>query len=151
MQHLFNLIESENIRLVEDDIPYRVRGLYFDSIIVLHKNIDTAAERNSILAEELGHHFTSSGNILNQSSLRSLKQENSARRWAAEQMIKPDRIIDAFKSGVRSRLELSQYLDVTETFIEESLVHMKKLYGDHLAINEYIIHFDPLWVYKSFD
>lgn len=151
MQHLYNLIESENIRLVEDDIPYRVRGLYFDNIIILHKNIETSAERNSILAEELGHHFTSSGNILNQSSLRSIKQESSARRWAAEQMIKPDRLIDAFKTGVRSRWELSQYLDVTETFIEESLVHMKKLYGDCLAINEYIIHFDPLWVYKSFD
>lgn len=151
MQHLYNLIESENIRLVEDDIPYRVRGLYFDNIIVLHKNIDTTAERNSILAEELGHHFTSSGNILNQSSNSSIKQESSARRWAAEQMIKPDRLVDAFNAGVSSRWELSQFLDLTETFIEESLVQLKKLYGDRLVINEYIIHFDPLWVYKSFD
>jgi len=151
LQQLYKLIDQENIRLVEDDIPHRVKGLYFDHIIVLHKNIDTESERNSILAEELGHHFTSTGNILDQSSLSAIKQENSARRWAAEQLIKPERLIDAFKAGVRSRWELSQFLDVTEAFIEESLVHMKKLYGERVAINEYIIHFEPLWIYKSFE
>jgi len=151
LQQLYKLIDQENIRLVEDDIPGRVKGLYFDHIIVLHKNIETASERNCILAEELGHHFTSSGNILDQSSLSTIKQENSARRWAAEQLIKPDKLIDSFKAGVRSRWELSQFLDVTEAFIEDSLVHMKKLYGEQIAINEYIIHFEPLWIYKSFE
>ena len=151
MQQLYKLIEAEKIELIEDDIPGRVKGLYFDNIIVLHKRIDTQSEKNCILAEELGHYFTSNGNILSQKSINSIKQENSARLWAAEQLIKPSRLIDAFNAGVNSRWELSQFLDVTENFIEESLKHMMKLYGDRLAINEYIIHFDPLWIYKAFD
>jgi len=148
LQHLYNLIESENIKLIEDDIPYKAKGLYFDNIIVLHKSIETTSERNSILAEELGHHFTSNGNILNQTLISSIKQECSARRWAVEQMIKPDKLIDAIKSGVRSRWELSQFLDVSETFIDESLVHMKTLHGEYIVIDGYVIRFDPLWIYK---
>ena len=150
MQQLYKLIEAENIELIEDDIPGRVKGLYFDNIIVLHKRIDTQSEKNCILAEELGHYFTSNGIQLNQSSNETIKQEYQALRWATKQMLDPIRLIDAFKAGVNSRWELSQFLDVTETFIENALIHFKKLHGDSLAINEYIIHFDPLWIYKSF-
>lgn len=149
MQQLYDLIEQENIRLVEDDIPGGVKGLYFDNIIVLHNKIETSSERNSILAEELGHYFTSSGNILDQSSLKAQKQESSARRWAAEQLIKPSRLIDAFNAGVSNRWELSQFLDVTESFIADSLIHMKSVYGEKLTINDYTIHFDPLWIFKK--
>lgn len=151
MQQLYNLIDEENIELIIDDIPGRVKGLYFDNIIVLHKNIDTKSEVYCTIAEELGHHFTSIGNILDQTKIETIKQENLARGWATEKLITPFRLIDAFKAGVRSRWELSQFLDVTETFIEGSLSHLKKLHGDSIAIDEYAIHFDPLWIYKSFE
>ena len=151
MQQLYKLIEAENIELIEDDIPGRVKGLYFDNIIVLHKRIDTQSEKNCILAEELGHYFTSSGVHLDQSSKETIKQEKQAQRWATKQMLDPQRLIDAFKSGVRNRWELAQFLEVTEEFIEDSLVFLKKLHGDCMTIGEYIIHFDPLWIYKSFD
>ena len=39
---------------------------------------------------------------------------------------------------------LTPYDGLTEEFIEEALVYMKKLHGDKHAIDEYIIHFDPL-------
>lgn len=151
MQELYNYIEEEDIELIEDDIPGRVKGLYFDNIIVLHKGIKTNAERHCILAEELGHYFTSSGINLDQSSIETIKQENSAHRWATNELIDPFRLIDAFKAGVRNRWELAQFLNVTELFIENSLLHLKKLYGDTFAIDEYVVYFDPLWVYKSFD
>lgn len=151
LNSLYKIIEDAYITLVEDDIPGKVKGLYFDNIIVLHKKIETEAERNCILAEEIGHHFTASTIILDKSKLNNDKQEEAARRWATKELIDPSRFIDAFKAGIRNRWELSQYLDLTEEFIEESLLHFKKLYGERITIGEYTIHFDPLWIYKSFD
>jgi len=151
MKKLYELIDNENIVLIDDEIPHGVKGLYFDNVIILHNKIETSNERNCVLAEELGHHFTSSKNILDTSLFINKKQEDIARRWAVEQLIKPNKLIDAFKAGIRNRWELSQFLDVTEVFIDDSLVHLKKLHGERITIGEYTINFDPLWVYKSFE
>lgn len=151
MNQLYKIMDDAYITLVEDDIPGKVKGLYFDNIIVLHKSIETEAERNCILAEEIGHYFTASDIIIDKSKLKNQKQEEAAHRWAIKELIDTARFIDAFKAGVRNRWELSQFLDVTEEFIEESLTYFKKFYGEFLIIDEYTLHFDPLWVYKSFE
>lgn len=150
-EELFNIIAGEKLRYVETDMkPLGLKGLYFDDYICVCKSIETTAEKTCVLAEELGHFFTTCGDILDQTSLHNQKQEEKARRWATNALIDPVRFIDAFKIGVRNRWELSQFLDLTEEFIEESLVCLKKLHGECVAIDEYIIHFDPLWVYKNF-
>lgn len=151
-ENLINIIDSEKLQYIEADMkPLGLKGLYFDDYICVCKSIETTAERTCVLAEELGHFFTTCGDILDQTSLHNQKQEEKARRWATRALIDPVRFIDAFKMGVGNRWELSQFLDVTEEFINESLVCLKKLHGEHLVINEYIINFDPLWVYKSFE
>lgn len=148
---LFSIIDAEKIKYLERDLTsINLKGLYIDNIILIDKNIDTVAERSCILAEELGHHFTTYGDILDQTSIHNQKNEERAHRWAAQAIFKPERLIDAFKVGVRNRWELSQFLDLTEDFIEEALIYLKKLHGDSLTIGEYTIYFDPLWVYKSF-
>lgn len=148
---LFSIIDAENIKYSECDLTsINLKGLYFDNFILIEKNIDTVAERTCILAEEIGHYFTTFDDILDQNSLHKQKDEEKAHRWAIKELIDPARFIDAFKVGVRNRWELSQFLDVTEEFIEEALVCMKKLHGNMLSIDEYVIHFDPLWIYKSF-
>jgi hypothetical protein len=151
LDRLYKIIDDACITLVEDDIPGKVKGLYFDNIIVLHKKINLEAEKKCILAEEIGHHFTASNIIIDKSKLNNEKQEEAARRWASKLLFEPIRLIDAFNAGVSNRWELSQYLDLTEDFIEESIKHFKKFYGEYITINEYTVHFDPLWIYKSFD
>ncbi len=150
MDRLYKIIDDACITLVEDDIPGKVKGLYFDNIIVLHKRIDTEAEKNCILAEEIGHYFTASEIIIDKTKLKNEKQEEAARRWATKELVDPIRFIDAFKAGIRNRWELSQFLNLTEEFIEEALIYLQKLHGNTLSVDEYTIHFDPLWVYKSF-
>lgn len=41
-------------------------------------------EKYEILSEELGHFFTSYGDITNLSDIGNIKQENRARRWSYE-------------------------------------------------------------------
>ena len=149
IENLYRIIDDHNIKLIEKDltsIDPALKGLYFDNFILLDKNIDTVAERACILAEEIGHHFTTIGDILDTSDLHKEKEEEKSRRWASKLLIEPLRLIDAFNAGVGSRWELSQFLDLTEEFIEESLLHFKKLYGERITIGEYSIHFDPLWI-----
>lgn len=154
IEALYRIIDDHEIRFIERDLTSihpELKGLYFDNVIVLDEKIDTYAEKTCILAEEIGHHFTSVGDILDTSNLHKEKEEEKSRRYASKLMFNPVRLIDAFKAGVSSRWELSQFLDLTEGFIEETLSYFKKFYGESLAIDEYVIHFDPLWVYKSFE
>lgn len=151
INELLSIIDDLQIKLVEKDMTsINLKGLYLDNIIVLEKNLESDAERASIIAEEIGHYITAANNILDQSSLHNQKEEEKAHRWAAQCIITPIKLIQAFEAGVSSRYELAEFLGVTEEFIENSIPLLKKLNGDSITIDEYIIHFDPLWVYKSF-
>ena len=45
----------------------RIKGLYSDGTIAISTDMKTDAEKACVLAEELGHHYTTYGNILDQS------------------------------------------------------------------------------------
>ena len=45
----------------------RIKGLYCDGTIAISTDMKTDAEKACVLAEELGHHYTTYGNILDQS------------------------------------------------------------------------------------
>ena len=67
------------------DYPFenkRIKGLYCDGTVAIRDNIDTTAEKACVLAEELGHHYTSVGNIIDMDSSSNRKQERQARLWA---------------------------------------------------------------------
>lgn len=56
-----------------------LKGLYYNGTIGIDKNIETDKEKACVLAEELGHYHTSSGNILDQGDVFNRKQELRAR------------------------------------------------------------------------
>ena len=49
--------------------------------IAIRKNIDTTIEKACVLTEELGHHYTSVGNIIDMEYTGNRKQERQARLW----------------------------------------------------------------------
>ena len=152
IEKLYRLIDDEKIKLIEDDLTsMNLKGLCIDNIIVMDKYIDTEAERRCVLAEEIGHYKTTSKVILDQSNIHNFKQEETARRWAVKHMIHPQDFIDAYKQGVNCRAELAEFLNVTEDFIEITINHFSKVHGECLAIDDYVIFFSPLWVYKKFE
>ena len=59
-------IENENLNIQELDLSEvsELKGLYIDGNIAIHNSL-SETEKACVLAEELGHHYTSSGNILN--------------------------------------------------------------------------------------
>lgn len=65
----------------------RLNGLYVDGHIALDSQLKTTAEKTSILAEEMGHHFTSVGDITDLKNVNSRQQELDARLWGYNRLI----------------------------------------------------------------
>ena len=120
-----------------------IKGLYCDGTAAISNDIDTNAERACILAEEMGHHYTSAGNIIDQTDEQNRKQEFRARMWAYNEMVGLIGIIDAYKNGCRNSYEVAEYLEVTEEFLNDALNTYKDKYGVYTIVDNYAIYFIP--------
>lgn len=142
------LLEADNNKLVtkEKNLPVS-KGRIKGHRIAIDRKL-TTTEKACVLAEELGHHYTTVGNILNQSSVENRKQELKARIIAYDKMIGLSGIIKAYNAGCRNRYEVSEYLDVTEEFLVDALSHYESKHGLCTTYGEYLIYFNPLGVLK---
>ena len=120
-----------------------IKGLYCDGTAAISNDIDTNAERACILAEEMGHHYTSAGNIIDQTDEQNRKQEFRARMWAYNEMVGLIGIIDAYKNGCRNSYEIAEYLEVTEKFLNDALEAYRDKYGVYTIVDNYAIYFIP--------
>lgn len=142
----------DNVDVVEYNFESeRIKGLYCDGTIALSKKIDTSIEKSCILAEELGHHHTSLGNIIDMQSVQNIKQERQSRVWAYDELIGLTGLIRAFERCCQSRYEVADFLGVTEEFLSDALNYYKVKYGEFTVIDHYIIRFIPcLMIAKMF-
>lgn len=144
---LLNECSKSDIDVYEMDLINK--GLYLNGIIALSCRLLTV-EKTCILAEELGHHETTVGNILDQTKIENVKQEKRARNWAYEKLIKIESLISAHKNGCRNKFEVAEYLEVTESFLEDTIKHYKEKYGLYYTVDNYIIYFEPLGILEMF-
>jgi hypothetical protein len=136
--------QHNNLYIHEMDL-YEVKGLkglYIDGCIAIDKNL-TQREKGCILAEEIGHHLTSVGDILDQSNDNNRKQEYKARLVSYDIQIGLQGIIDSYEAGCTSLYSMAEFLDVTEDYLNEALDTYKNKYGVYVIYNEYIIYFMP--------
>ena len=120
----------------------RLHGLYIDGSIALHQGMDSAKTADT-LAEELEHHYTTVGNILDQNSTANRKQEHLARLRAYNRRIGLSGIIQGYRAHCRSRYDLAEYLEVSEDFLQEALEYYREKYGVYTELDGYVIYFEP--------
>ncbi len=128
------------------DYPFnsdRIDGLYCDGTIAIRQNIETSIEKACVLAEELGHYYTSYGDITDMNDINSRQQEYDARLWGFNEKIGLFGIIKAFEHGCRNRYETAEYLETTEEYLEEALKCYKSKYGVYRLVDNYAITFIP--------
>lgn len=118
-------------------------GLIKGNRIAIRKDIPTQAEKSCVLAEELGHYFTSAGNILDQTDIVNRKQEYRARLYGYNLKIGLTGIISAHTAGCRNLYEMADYLDVTEEYLKEALDCYQSKYGEYVKVDNYMIYFIP--------
>lgn len=107
----------------------RIKGLYCDGVIAVSRKLSTTAEKAAVIAEELGHHLTASGDILDQTDTDSRKQELKGRAWAYDRLIGLDGIIRACRSGCRNRYEMAELLEVPEEVLQHAIDYYQEKYG----------------------
>ena len=111
--------------------------------IAIRQDIATTTEKACTLAEELGHHYTSVGNILDMTSAVNRKQERQARLWAYNKQIGLIGLVRAFEHGCQNRFEIAEYLEVTEEFLEECIECYRNKYGICKRVDNYVVYFIP--------
>ena len=120
-----------------------LRGIYVNGNVAINTSVNNSIEKACVLAEELGHHHTSVGNILDMDLTGNRKQERQARIWAFNKLIGLTGIVEAFEHGCQSRYEMAEYLEVTEEFLEECLACYRNKYGIGTTLDNYYIMFIP--------
>ena len=149
-EQLIKEAEEKRIEVVALHFRGKIKGLYYDGVIAINENISTTAEKTCVLAEELGHYYTSYGDIIDTSITANRKQEVKARRWAVKRLAPLKSIIKAFEAGCRSMYEMAEHLGVTEEFLIRTFETYNAMYGRYKKCGSYIVYFDPPGVYKNF-
>jgi len=149
--------ENHNINLYEqpsENFPNDVSALYYEDkdcrFVVYNCDIDDVAEKNCILAEELGHYRTSSGDLLfNELQINVMKQEETARRWADEYLISPHEIADAINKGCMCVEDLVDHFCISHEYLHQAIDRYICRYGIYFEIDvTTMLCFKPLGLLK---
>lgn len=111
--------------------------------IAIRQDIETTTQKADVLAEELGHYYTSVGNILDLSDAQNRKQERQARIWAYNKRIGLYGLIRSYEHGCISRYEIAEFLEVTEEFLEDAICCYREKYGICASVDNYVVYFIP--------
>lgn len=146
-EQLLTVADQEGL-LVKEHSLINHDGLISGRRIAIRRNIETQAGKSCVLAEEIGHHCTSSGNILDQTNIMNRKQEYRARLYGYNLKIGLSGLIRAYEAGCRNIFEMAEFLDATEEYLREAIQCYRSKYGICVAVDNYIIYFEPFAVMK---
>lgn len=138
---LLNEAASLNVKVIEANLITR-DGRCVGNKIAINKNL-TTREKGCVLAEELGHFHKTVGDITDQKRIENRKQELIARRWGYEKTVGIIKIINAFENGCKNKYEISEFLNITEDYLNEVIDYYKQKYGFSYQIDNYDIRFEP--------
>lgn len=98
-------------------------------VIFIEKSLSNR-DKKCVLAEEIGHHHTSTGNILNLNNHFKVKQERWAREWGARKLIN----YNEFKRAIKihdSIYEVAEELEVNCDLLVTYVKMLKRNSLDH--------------------
>lgn len=147
-EELLTDADKENIVVTNqfDLSGTRLKGLYCDGTIALNRDMYIESEKTCVLAEELGHHYTTVGDIMDQTNVSNRKQERRARVWAYHKLLSLNDLIDSYKHGCQNQFEIADHLNITEEFLVDCLNYYKEKYGLYVRQDNYLIYFEPLGI-----
>lgn len=137
------LSEADSNNLIAKEKPLRAnKGRIKGNRIAINGKM-TETEKKCIMAEELGHYYTGTGDIMDQSCTANRKQELYGRVHAYNRLIGLMGIIDTYHNHCQSLSESAEYLDVTEEFLSDAISYYKNKYGISVTVDNYVIYFEP--------
>ena len=142
------IYEYRHLNITETNIlPSFQSGMYYNNEIYINTNRSEAVKLET-LAEEIAHHKLTYGDITDQTKFHNRKFEGYARRYAMEQIISLQGIIDAFKNGCHNLYEIALFFEVSKSYVLDAIEHYKMKYGLSTYYKGYVIKFEPLQVFE---
>ncbi len=141
--YLLEIAEENNISICEKHFKSNAKGLCKGNKIGVSKEL-SCIEKTCVLAEELGHYFTTVGNILDQSDTNNRKQERTARIWGYDRLINIEDLIQPIIEGCSNTFEVAEFLEVTEECLLEAIQSFKVRHGAIQNVGKYKILFNDL-------
>ena len=138
-EDLLNEYTNEDVIIKEKPLQSS-NGRILNNRIAIRYDLSDV-EKTCTLAEELGHFYTTSGDILYQDDTLNRKQEYRARMWAFNKLLPLQLFILAFKHGCQSIHETADFLEVSEEFLRECVKAYYGKYGQFMKYNGYIFIF----------
>lgn len=133
IKDIYKIIEKENILYEERDLSkLNSKGIYiklngYKPMIFIDKRIiNNANTYISILSEELGHYFTTHGDLVEESqsnndSLIKIKKENLAREWASNFLINNDEFVQALLDCINTKYDMCEYFNVNYEILDTKI------------------------------
>ncbi len=134
---LISLACNEGIKLEYWDFKPPLEGVYWKApglppvIGISRRLFDNRRHFRSVLAEELGHHFTTAGCHVPEvwlhyaDRLNASRAEYRAARWAAAHLIPADKLREALSRGAAEVWELADRFDVDEPLVKLRLAMLR--------------------------
>ena len=142
------IYEYRHLNITETNIlPSFQSGMYYNNEIYINTNRSEAVKLET-LAEEIAHHKLTYGDITDQTKFNNRKFEGYARRYAMEQIISLQGIIDAFKNGCHNLYEIALFFEVSKSYVLDAIEHYKMKYGLSTYYKGYVIKFESLQVFE---
>ena len=135
---IYNIISKEKIHIGVLHLPQNRNGLYIEDddgkFIFIDESIKSdEVSTRIVLSEELGHHFTTTGDIipyyyLNSAEMESIeKEEEKALIWSSRFLVNTSSLLNFFRNSPYSSIsDVSDYFQVTNKFILLKLSFMSK-------------------------
>lgn len=98
-------------------------GRISNNRIAIRESLFGSAVKACVLAEELGHYYTTAGDIIDQTCAENRKQENIARKWAYNKILPIENVLFALQDGHTEIWDMAEYLDVDEEFLRDALIY----------------------------
>lgn len=130
---LIALAYDEGIKVEYWDFEPPLEGVYWKHpglppVIGLARSLfGNRRHFRTVLAEELGHHFTTTGNHVWEvcfhysDRLNASRTEYRARKWAAERLMPADKLLEALKRGMIETWQLADHFEVDEELVKMRL------------------------------
>ncbi len=133
--------QDNNLIVKEKPLPISKGRIKGNRIAIKHNM--TEIEKACVLAEEIGHHYTAVGNILDQSTVENRKQEMRGRLVAYNKMVGLRGLVEAYNHHCRNLEDTAEYLEVTPEFLQETIDCYRSKYGICTTVDNYAIIFEP--------
>lgn len=143
-------LRCEGLVLCEDENTGKCPALIIGNEILISRNVECEAEKNSSIIHEIGHYMTSPPiNLLAESKEIRARYEYRADRAGILEFITLDKLLAAYKAGCRNCWEICDYLEISERYFLQVMKIYCSKYGVMVNHKGWLFTFNPLHIKKS--